>query len=133
MGKAKNNYQIGIRISEAKRIELIELSEKKNISITEYARRAIDKQMEKDKMIYSGDSSLQDEDLLLIVENAVDEKINNDLLKAKDVQIQLMSDQLKSKEEQIKLLREMVQLYKSQARYDTAAYCVAEPKITKKE
>lgn len=133
MGKVKNNIQIGIRISEATRAELVLLAEKKNISITEYARRAIDKQMEKDKMIYAGDSRIRDEDLTLLIDNAVDERMNNDMLKAKDIQIQLMNEQLKSKDDQIKLLREMLQLYKSQGNYDTVSpYCVAESKTLKR-
>lgn len=134
MTKPKNNRQIGIRVSDNVWEKVRELAEKKSISVTEYARRAIDKQMEKDKMIYQGNSSIIDEDITLLVDNAVDERLNNDMIKAKDIQIQLMSEQLKSKDEQIKLLREMLQLYKNQGQYDnTPAYCVAESKMTKKQ
>lgn len=134
MTKLKNNHQLGIRVSEEVWDELSKLADKKSISVTEYARRAINKQMEKDKMIYQGNSSIIDEDISILVDSAVDERLNNDMIKAKDIQIQLMSEQLKSKDEQIKLLREMLQLYKNQGTYDnTPAYCVAEPKITKRQ
>lgn len=131
MTKEKNNRQIGIRVSENTWRELTELADQKKISVTEYGRRAIQKQMDIDRKL-SGENRVREEDIAILIETAVDERLNNDTIKAKEIQIQLLSEQLKSKDEQIKLLREMLQLYKSQGNYDTVPpYCVAESKVKK--
>lgn len=117
MTKEKNNRQIGIRVSENTWRELTELADQKKISVTEYGRRAIQKQMDIDRKL-SGENRVREEDIAILIETAVDERLNNDTIKAKEIQIQLLSEQLKSKDEQIKLLREMLQLYKSQGNYE---------------